>query len=586
MRRHKNHGTAVAPLVVTGLFLVASTGWGAATPIEMNGDYGDWTPVAVAHDDAAGDGGGSGIDFDRMWVSNDGTHLFIRIELGTPLVLQESNNLRLYVDTDNNSGTGTSVAGMGADLTWNFGSRSGTFGGSSVGWDDLGLVAAPAYGVDEFELSLRRDATPGGSSLFSSNTIRLVFRDTGGGGDWTPSNSSNVSFSFDNSSPLDPPVIDLAKDDAEHVRIMTYNVLNDGLWSSTTEHTRMHEAIVPDIIAYQEIYSHDGTETRNWVENVFGGTWYNDYDGFERHTVSRYPILNAWDTGLDRARATLIDLPATFDTDLLLINVHFKCCSSGDGQRQEQIDDVMSFVRDAMSAGGAITLPADTPIMILGDTNMYGDAQQITTMLTGDIDDNGTYGPDFAPDWDGSDMDAVLSRNPAKRQTYTYYNEGSSYGPSHIDRVTVTGSAININKSFVLHTPDLDAATLSTYGLQANDSKNASDHIPHVIDLAPSTASTDVGDNSIPVIRDRFEARPNPFNPTTNLSFRLTEREQVTIGIYSAAGRLIQTVVSESMGAGEHSVVWSPEANVGSGTYFARFTTGDRSRTIKLALIR
>ncbi|NNE09074.1 MAG: hypothetical protein HKN20_10990, partial [Gemmatimonadetes bacterium] len=465
MRTHKISGTTVASLAAAGLVLAAGGAWAAATPIEMNGDYSDWAPVAVAYDDASGDGGGSGIDFDRIWVSNDGTHLFIRIELGTPFVLQESNDLRLYIDTDNNSGTGTSAAGLGADLVWNFGSRSGTFGGSSVGWDNLGLVASPAFSADEFELSIRRDATPGGP-IFSSNTIRLAFRDTGGGGDWIPSSSTNVSYTFDNSAALDPPVIDLAKDDAGHVRIMTYNVKNDGLWSSTSEHTRLHEAIVPDIIAYQEIYSHDGTETTDWVDNVFGGTWYNDYDGFELHTISRYPILNAWDTGLDRARATLIDLPGTFDHDLLLINVHFKCCSSGDGQRQEQIDDVMSFVRDAMSPGGAITLAADTPIMILGDTNMYGDAQQVTTLLTGDIDDNGTYGPDFAPDWDGSDMDAVLSRNPAKRQTYTYYNEGSSYGPSHIDRITVTGSTLNIGKSYVLHTPDLPAATLSAYGLQ------------------------------------------------------------------------------------------------------------------------
>ena len=77
------------------------------------------------------------------------------------LVLQENNDLRLYIDTDNNSGTGTQVAGMGADLIWNFGQRSGSYNLGSIGWDDIGVVASPAYEADEFELSIRRDATPG-----------------------------------------------------------------------------------------------------------------------------------------------------------------------------------------------------------------------------------------------------------------------------------------------------------------------------------------------------------------------------------------------------------------------------------------
>lgn len=567
--------------VVSVLMAVASA---EPVPVFVDGRFGDWSAVLPTAQDSIGDGGASGIDFGRLWMANDGRDLFVRFTLGTEVVLQESNALTLYMDTDDDAGTGTAVAGMGADLVWSFGGRNGTYRGATIYWDDIGIIAGPSYGSEEFEISLRRDAAPSGQALFPSSTVRVALRDGASGGDWVPSSSANVAYTFDDSDPLEPSLIQLGKEDPSHLRVMTYNVLWDGLWDRPAPHTRMIQAIVPDMIAYQEIGSHTGSQTQTWVENALGGTWYVDWDG-ELQLISRYPILQGWATGEGRAHASLVDLPAPFDHDLLVINVHLKCCSNGDQQRQDQIDDVMSFVRDAMSPGGSVTLAPDTPIMIMGDTNMYGDSHQVLTLLTGDIADNGTYGPDFAPDWDGGDLDEVYARQPTVRHSYSWYSTSSSYQPSYIDRMAVTGSVLDIAKSYILHTQEIPAPVLAAAGLLATDSEDASDHAPHVVDLSP-TPIVAVGDPSMVTPRLRLAVRPNPFRTQTAFRFELARAERVRVELFDAAGRIVTRLLDERLPAGPHTVTWEAAPELPSGTYFARVREGGRVEAAKVLRLR
>ena len=579
--RHAFTSAALGASVATAL--ATPFAHAGSVPIFMDGRFNDWSAVLLAAEDESGDGGASGIDFGRVWVANDGRHLFLRVQLGSEIVMQEDNDLTLYVDTDDDAGTGTQLAGMGADLVWSFGDRDGSYAGSSIFWDDVGVISAPSFGSDEFEISLLRDAAPGGTALFPSSTIRLAFRDASSGGDWVPS-ASHVTYAFDDADPLDPPVIGLDRDDPGYVRVVTYNVLWDGLWDRPDEHERMIQAIQPDIVAYQEIGNHTGNETRQWVENALGGAWNVDWSG-ELQLLTPYPILGGWNTGEGRARATLVDLPATFDHDLLVINVHLKCCSNGDALRQEQIDDVMSFVRDGLTSGGTYTLAPDTPIMIVGDTNMYGDPRQVETLLTGDILDNGTYGPDFAPDWDGGNLDALISRHPAVRQSFTWYNEFSSYQPSHIDRVTVTGSVLNVAKSYVLHTPLIPPAALAGAGLLADDSVEASDHAPHVVDLSPTAIVATADPGAVAGVRHLL-ASPSPFRSRTQLHFTLARADVVHAAIFDASGRLVADLGERRLPAGPHVLRWQVPPGPSAGTYFARVRSGDGVQTARLVVLR
>ena len=80
---------------------------------------------------------------------------------------------------------------------------------------------------------------------------------------------------------------------------------------------------------------------------------------------------------------------------------------------------------------------------------------------------------------------------------------------------------------------------------------------------------------------------PNPFNPTTTISFNLTA-EDAKIEIYNLKGQKIKQLLSNS--AGEHSVIWdgTDENNqpVSSGIYFYQLKSGKFSETKKCILLK
>jgi len=80
-------------------------------------------------------------------------------------------------------------------------------------------------------------------------------------------------------------------------------------------------------------------------------------------------------------------------------------------------------------------------------------------------------------------------------------------------------------------------------------------------------------------------AYPNPFNPTTTLSFALPSQSDVTITIYNMQGRQVSTLIDGNMEAGYHSVVWNADAQA-SGVYFVKMMTSEFTKTQKLMLVK
>ncbi len=69
---------------------------------------------------------------------------------------------------------------------------------------------------------------------------------------------------------------------------------------------------------------------------------------------------------------------------------------------------------------------------------------------------------------------------------------------------------------------------------------------------------------------------PNPFNPSTTISYSVPENSSVKLDIYDVAGRKVRSLVDESRSAGYHNVVWNGRdengSQVSSGMYLYRFT--------------
>ena len=80
-------------------------------------------------------------------------------------------------------------------------------------------------------------------------------------------------------------------------------------------------------------------------------------------------------------------------------------------------------------------------------------------------------------------------------------------------------------------------------------------------------------------------AYPNPFNPTTTLSFAIPVDSEVSLSIYNLQGREVSTLISGYMDAGYHSAVWNA-GSYSSGVYFVKMVAGEYLSTQKLVLVK
>jgi|GEM_PF-5525714 len=94
----------------------------------------------------------------------------------------------------------------------------------------------------------------------------------------------------------------------------------------------------------------------------------------------------------------------------------------------------------------------------------------------------------------------------------------------------------------------------------------------------------------IPVELVLQPAYPNPFNPTTTISYGLPKDQQVKLIIYDLTGRQVKTLVNAQQSAGMHSIQWDGTNGYGqqvsSGVYFYRLTVSRSVKTHKMLLIR
>ncbi|MBD3162903.1 MAG: hypothetical protein GF346_10860, partial [Candidatus Eisenbacteria bacterium] len=86
------------------------------------------------------------------------------------------------------------------------------------------------------------------------------------------------------------------------------------------------------------------------------------------------------------------------------------------------------------------------------------------------------------------------------------------------------------------------------------------------------------------------EARPNPFNPRTLISFDLPRSVDVTLSIYDASGRVVRTLVDEAMPAGSHGVEWDGTDNAGrsvsTGVFFYQMSAGEFVSQKRMTLLK
>ena len=497
---HFSRSQCIPALVLGLVLLISGCESGDSEPantsshpaaIAIDGAFGDWDTVPLLARDSVGDG--TSLDLTSLTLAHDDEYLFVTFGLDAPTILQENNDLTLGLDLDGDASTGNAD---GFEITWTFGERSGTFYGENneqLGHANLGFTSLPTVASERYELAFDRSAAPGGQEwLATGNTVCAAMI---GGGDRVP-DAGRTCYSLEAASPNphDEPV-DLARAPETKVRLMTHNVLRDTIFTDPVReaYQQIYQAVAPDVYALQEVYEHGAEETRRRVAELAGtsaGDWHASKLGLDLVVVSRFPITAVHTIpGFEdyESGAFLLDTRDALGHAIMLVNMHPPCCTGGDPdadmKRQQVADAVAAFIRDTRSDGGPLDVSAETPIVVLGDMNFVGDAQQPRTMVTGAIQSTSVFGASVpTTQTDASLVDLNPSQTGSPFHT-TWENLESSFPPGRLDYAYLSNDAAPALNAYVLNTRHLPDSVRAATNLKPGDTATASDHLPIVVDL-------------------------------------------------------------------------------------------------------
>lgn len=141
---------------------------------------------------------------------------------------------------------------------------------------------------------------------------------------------------------------------------------------------------------------------------------------------------------------------------------------------------------------------------------------------------------------------------------------------------------------------NVDSTGLFTAGIEIGTfavraaSQDGSIYGEAAVTITGASAVKEIG--SVPKDLRLFQNHPNPFNPETEIRFRIPETRVVTLKIYNLFGQEIRTLIDRTITPGEHTIRWDGRNDFGqdvaSGVYLYRLRAGDFSAVRKLILIR
>ncbi len=152
-------------------------------------------------------------------------------------------------------------------------------------------------------------------------------------------------------------------------------------------------------------------------------------------------------------------------------------------------------------------------------------------------------------------------------------------------------NGFQINNALVTETVYIDSnLTESRYYYYVTAVYDTFESLPsHIIMVEFPTSIS--GENGYPSYQTKLNnAYPNPFNPSTNISFTLENSGRVKVEIFNIAGQKIITLCDNNYEAGKHNLIWrgnnDNDKAISSGVYLYRMKTKDYLSVGKVILMK
>ncbi|MBT5928393.1 MAG: hypothetical protein HOH33_17455 [Verrucomicrobia bacterium] len=295
---------------------------------------------------------------------------------------------------------------------------------------------------------------------------------------------------------------------------MSWNIWRNSIFKPDEKRHKSFERIIkavqPDIICLQEVNPMNARSLIQLMDRLLPleepHQWHvHSAPNTDLIIASRYPLRRREYEYVIPVKAIhpdfhlgqimcLVDLPDARNLpDLYLMTAHFRSGPNIES-RQMQADSIVSKLRQLHKKKHPNALPTGTPIIILGDLNVYAStpddpAQHLSTLLTGNVVDEVKFGADMLPDWDETFLMEVKPRhNGREKNWYTWRDDNKQFAPGALDRVIYTDSVMGVQNSFVLNTTIMSSSELNQSGLLTEDVLRSEktgdfDHLPVVTDF-------------------------------------------------------------------------------------------------------
>lgn len=468
------------PFFLACLLFVQLTMWGQ---IQLDNAFSDWSGLPHVTDVSGGPFASVGITSNANW-------LYLHVEVLNEVALDEDilpNDLRILLDLDDDPETGVDYAnqGLGVDLLINLASRQAiryTNGSGIESFNEVGMRCSPTYSAKEFELAFDRSLTQ-----VIGPSVRIAWYD----------NATGIGFPVgglahalnETADPWIPMSISRAAGTLNRVAFWNMNGRMDQA-NAQQAMERILQAVDPDIIGFSEVSDVSAGYVTNllndWIPLEGGGSWNVVKDDWDLMVAAKGNILASYPY-VTRQFPALVEGHPDWGVPFLFTSSHMKCCggANNEAQRQAEADEYMAFLRNAIDGEGAVSIPANTPVVYGGDLNMVGLDDPIYTLVSGDISDEANHGPDFAPDWDGTALTewAILQTDHPFDFTWQSSSISSEWMPGKLDYLITSDASVELKGGFTVRTAEMSAERLLEFGLQAGDALAASDHFIVVGDL-------------------------------------------------------------------------------------------------------
>ncbi len=139
------------------------------------------------------------------------------------------------------------------------------------------------------------------------------------------------------------------------------------------------------------------------------------------------------------------------------------------------------------------------------------------------------------------------------------------------------------SREFSVHIFTMTQEGSATVVVEAHNLANPSESYSHT--LTGRTSPVSVENEAVPAEFSLGQNHPNPFNPSTVISYSLPAGGNVDITVYNSLGEKVITLVEGVQEAGNHQVSFNA-SGLGSGVYFYRLVSANFTSTKKMLLAK